>query len=77
VFVDARLEVFEVSDTKGMYLKAQLREIGNFTDVNDQYKVTEDSEIRIETDKTLPFFWERFPILRGLTLGRLPVSFKR
>jgi len=49
VFVDTPLEVCEARDTKGLYRKARLNEITNFTGISSPYEPPEDPEVRIET----------------------------
>jgi sulfate adenylyltransferase len=49
VFVDAPLEVCEQRDVKGMYAKARLGEIKNFTGINDPYERPENPEIVLDT----------------------------
>jgi len=49
VFVDTPLEVCEKRDIKGMYAKARLGEIKNFTGIDDPYEAPESSEITLDT----------------------------
>jgi sulfate adenylyltransferase len=49
VFVDTPLEVCEARDTKGMYAKARLGEISNFTGIDDPYEPPLQPEIRLQT----------------------------
>ncbi len=49
VFVDTPLEVCEGRDAKGMYAKARLGEIKNFTGIDDPYEAPENAEIVLDT----------------------------
>jgi sulfate adenylyltransferase len=49
VFVDAPIEVCEQRDVKGMYAKARLGEIKNFTGIDDPYERPENPEIVLDT----------------------------
>jgi sulfate adenylyltransferase len=49
VFVDTPLAVCEQRDAKGMYAKARLGEIKNFTGIDDPYEAPEDAEIVLDT----------------------------
>ncbi len=49
VFVDTPLEVCERRDAKGMYAKARLGEIKNFTGIDDPYEAPENAEIVLDT----------------------------
>lgn len=51
VFVDAPIEVCEARDTKGMYKKARLGLIKNFTGIDDPYERPDTPEVHLETDK--------------------------
>lgn len=51
VFVDAPLEVCEERDVKGMYKKARVGEIKNFTGISDPYEKPEKADIVVKTDK--------------------------
>jgi sulfate adenylyltransferase len=50
VFVNCPLEVCEKRDKKGLYQKARLGEIKNFTGISDPYEAPENPEIEIRTD---------------------------
>jgi sulfate adenylyltransferase len=54
VFTNAPLEVCERRDTKGLYKKARLGEIKNFTGISDPYESPENPEIELKTDNLLP-----------------------
>jgi bifunctional enzyme CysN/CysC len=49
VFVDTPLAVAERRDTKGLYRKARLGELKNFTGIDSPYEIPEAPEIRIDT----------------------------
>lgn len=51
VFVDTPLEVCEQRDPKGLYKKARLGEIKNFTGIDSDYEVPINPNIIIETAK--------------------------
>ncbi len=51
VYCKCPLEVLEERDVKGLYKKARLGEIKNFTGVSDPYEPPENPEIVIESDK--------------------------
>jgi len=54
VFTNAPLEVCEKRDTKGLYKKARLGEIKNFTGISDPYEPPKNPEIELNTDSLLP-----------------------
>lgn len=54
VFVDTPLEVCEARDTKGMYRRARLGEIKNFTGVDDPYEEPHNPEITLNTVERTP-----------------------
>ncbi len=49
VFVDTPLETCEQRDTKGMYAKARLGEIKNFTGIDDPYEPPQHAELTLDT----------------------------
>jgi len=51
VFVDAPLSVVEARDPKGLYKKARLGEIKEFTGVSAPYEAPEAPEVHIKTDE--------------------------
>jgi adenylylsulfate kinase len=51
IWVKADLEVCETRDPKGLYKKARLGEIKNFTGIDSPYQQPENPELIIETDK--------------------------
>ncbi|MCH8316261.1 MAG: adenylyl-sulfate kinase, partial [Planctomycetes bacterium] len=51
IYVKCDLEVCEARDVKGMYKKARMGEIANFTGVSDPYEPPLTPEITVETDK--------------------------
>lgn len=54
VFTNAPLKVCEKRDTKGLYKKARLGEIKNFTGISDPYEPPKNPEIELKTDSLLP-----------------------
>jgi bifunctional enzyme CysN/CysC len=50
IFVDTPLEVAETRDPKGLYKKARLGEIPNFTGIGSPYEAPERPDIRIDTE---------------------------
>jgi len=50
IFVDCPLEVCESRDTKGLYKKARLGEIKEFTGISSPYEKPQNPEITINTD---------------------------
>ncbi|WP_223669264.1 adenylyl-sulfate kinase [Kangiella shandongensis] len=50
VFVDTPLEVCEQRDPKGLYKKARLGEIKNFTGLDSPYEKPDKAEIHLRTD---------------------------
>ena len=51
VFINAPLKVCEKRDSKGLYKKARLGEIKNFTGVSDLYETPTNPDIELKTDK--------------------------
>jgi len=51
VFVNAPLEVCEKRDKKGLYKKARLGKIKNFTGISDPYENPVNPELELKTDK--------------------------
>jgi bifunctional enzyme CysN/CysC len=49
VFVDTALDVAEARDTKGLYRKARLGELENFTGIDSPYERPEDPDVHIDT----------------------------
>ena len=49
IFVDTPLDICEGRDTKGLYARARLGEIQNFTGVDDAYEDPSEPEIRLNT----------------------------
>jgi len=49
IFCSANLDVCEKRDTKGLYKKARLGEINNFTGISSPYEIPSDPEIIVET----------------------------
>lgn len=49
IHVDTPVEVCEQRDIKGLYRKARLGEIPNFTGISSPYEIPENPEIRIDT----------------------------
>jgi bifunctional enzyme CysN/CysC len=50
IFVDTPLDVAETRDPKGLYRKARLGEIPNFTGIGSPYEAPETPDIRIHTE---------------------------
>ncbi len=50
IFVDTPLDVAETRDPKGLYKKARLGEIPNFTGIGSPYEAPETPDIRIDTE---------------------------
>ena len=50
IFVDTPLEVAEIRDPKGLYKKARLGEIPNFTGIGSPYEAPESPDIHIHTE---------------------------
>ncbi|WED24168.1 adenylyl-sulfate kinase [Vibrio sp. JC009] len=54
VFIDTPLEICEQRDPKGLYKKARLGEIKNFTGIDSAYEAPQNPEVRILTaDKSI------------------------
>lgn len=54
VFVDCPLEVCEKRDPKGLYKRARLGEVKNFTGISDPYELPEKPELVLHTAKETP-----------------------
>jgi bifunctional enzyme CysN/CysC len=54
VFVDAPLEVCEARDPKGLYARARLGDVTNFTGISSPYEPPLDPEVRLETQRQTP-----------------------
>ena len=52
VFIDVPLEVAESRDPKGLYKKARLGEIKDFTGISSPYEKPDSSDIHINTNKS-------------------------
>jgi bifunctional enzyme CysN/CysC len=52
VFVDTPLDVAEARDPKGLYLKARMGELTNFTGIDSPYERPDRPEVRIDTTST-------------------------
>lgn len=50
VFVDCSIETCESRDVKGLYKKARIGEVENFTGISSPYEVPEKPEVTIYTD---------------------------
>jgi adenylylsulfate kinase len=68
IHVDAPVEVCEQRDTKGLYHKARIGELQNFTGVNDPYEeprnpelvvVTENKSVRVCVSEIMAFLKKR------------------
>jgi len=51
IFVNAPLEVCEKRDKKGLYKKARIGKIKNFTGVSDPYEPPTNPDVELKTDK--------------------------
>lgn len=51
VFVDTSIEVCEKRDTRGLYKKARLGLIKNFTGIDDPYEVPDKPDVHLKTEK--------------------------
>src|SRR5699024_7437912 len=51
IYVKASLETCEERDPKGLYKKARLGEIKNFTGIDARYEEPKDPELVIDTDQ--------------------------
>ena len=49
IFCAANLDICETRDTKGLYKKARLGEINDFTGISSPYEIPDDPEIIVET----------------------------
>nr|AIF08758.1 adenylylsulfate kinase (cysC) [uncultured marine thaumarchaeote KM3_32_A02] len=49
-YIECPLSVCEERDVKGMYKKARLNEISNFTGVNDDYDIPDNPDLIINTE---------------------------
>jgi bifunctional enzyme CysN/CysC len=54
IFVDTPLAVAEARDVKGLYKKARLGEIVNFTGISSPYEAPERPDIRVDTTRETP-----------------------
>ena len=54
IFVDTPLGVAEARDVKGLYRKARLGEIANFTGISSPYEAPEHPDIRVDTTRETP-----------------------
>jgi len=54
IFVDTPLEVAEARDVKGLYRKARLGEIVNFTGISSPYEAPDRPDIRVDTTRETP-----------------------
>ncbi|MEO5939110.1 MAG: adenylyl-sulfate kinase, partial [Sphingomonas sp.] len=54
IFVDTPLAIAEARDVKGLYKKARLGEIANFTGISSPYETPERPDIRIDTTSETP-----------------------
>ena len=51
IYVKCPLEICEERDTKGLYKKARIGEIKNFSGIDDPYEEPLNLEVIVETDK--------------------------
>jgi len=54
VHISTPLEECEKRDVKGLYKKARLGIIDNFTGISDKYEIPNDSELTIDTSRLSP-----------------------
>jgi bifunctional enzyme CysN/CysC len=54
IFVDTPLALAEERDPKGLYKKARMGEIKNFTGIDSPYEAPENPEIRLDTTQSTP-----------------------
>lgn len=54
IFVDAPLDVCEERDPKGLYKKARMGQIKNFTGIDSAYEVPQDPDLRLDTSSHDP-----------------------
>ena len=54
MFVDATLAVAERRDPKGLYRKARLGQLANFTGVDSPYETPESPEVHLDTSALSP-----------------------
>lgn len=54
VFVDAPIEECERRDVKGLYAKARIGELKNFTGIDSPYETPETPELRLRTTEVSP-----------------------
>ena len=54
IFIDTPLAVAEGRDVKGLYKKARLGEIANFTGISSPYETPERPDIRVDTTRETP-----------------------
>ena len=77
VFVDADLETCEARDPKGLYKKARLGQIPNFTGIDSPYEAPLNAEVVVNTDKDDPLTCARVVyagLLSNGILGTKPIS---
>jgi bifunctional enzyme CysN/CysC len=55
IFIDTPLHLAEQRDPKGLYKKARLGELKNFTGIDSPYEEPEQPELRIQTDLQGPY----------------------
>jgi adenylyl-sulfate kinase len=72
VFVDAPLDVCEARDPKGLYRRARLGQIANFTGLDSPYEAPESAELRIDTARYTPEESARMLIERMRRLQMIP-----
>ena len=54
IFIDTPLAIAEARDVKGLYKKARLGEIANFTGISSPYEAPELPDIRVDTTEETP-----------------------
>jgi bifunctional enzyme CysN/CysC len=71
VFIDTSIEVAEARDIKGLYAKARLGEITNFTGIHSPYETPIEPEVHIVTKTTSPEEAAEMVIEKLRSLGRI------
>ncbi len=77
VFVATSLEECMSRDTKGLYARALVGEVSNFTGVSDPYEEPEAPELRLDTAGLSPDASAGLVLERLEQLGLLPVAVER
>ena len=51
IYMDAPMPVLEARDAKGLYRRARMGEIKNFTGIDSRYEAPENPDLRIDTSR--------------------------